>query len=148
MFYPSEVDDDRFSDKEFSNLLPQRFLHQGVEARPGPAIDTSSWLHGWNFTTDLYVILEHAMDGFHRRRPRTMAHFSPGNMFNRVAPSQSAVLDKVMLMHQQLPDRFKEVRPVISDTAEGRLGFQAANIAATLQVTHPHQQAMIQYLRL
>ncbi|OBT55252.1 hypothetical protein VE04_04671 [Pseudogymnoascus sp. 24MN13] len=134
VFYPSEVDDERFSDEDFSNLLPQRSPHQGVEVRPGPAIDTSSWLHGWNFTTDLYVVLEHAMDGFHRRRPRTIAHFSPNNMFNRVAPSQSTVLDKVMWMHQQLPDRFKEIQPVTSDTGEGRLSFQAANIAATLQL--------------
>ncbi|KFY57810.1 hypothetical protein V496_06357 [Pseudogymnoascus sp. VKM F-4515 (FW-2607)] len=134
VFYPSEVDDERFSDEDFSNLLPQRSPHQGVEVRPGPDIDNSSWLHGWNFTTDLYVVLEHAMDGFHRHRPRTMAHFSPNNMFNRVAPSQSTVLDKVMWMHQQLPDRFKEIRSVTSDTGEDRLSFQAANIAATLQL--------------
>ncbi|KFY39550.1 hypothetical protein V495_05891 [Pseudogymnoascus sp. VKM F-4514 (FW-929)] len=134
VFYPSEVDDESFSDKEFSNLLPQRSPHQGFEVRPGPAIDTSSWLHGWNFITDLYVVLEHAMDSFHGRRPQTTAHFSPGNMFNRVAPSQSAVLDKVMWMHQQLPDRFKETQSVTFDTAEGRLSFQAANIAATLQL--------------
>lgn len=96
--------------------------------------DDASWLHGWNFTTELYRILEHAMDDFHRRRPQNIGPLSPSDLFVRDAPSQSVVLEKVMSMHAELPDRFKETRTVVSDMIEDRFSFQAANIAAMLQV--------------
>jgi hypothetical protein len=66
--YPSEIDD------EF-------ITHSGYGAPPVPPDPATAsndrivifsrqpvnWLRGWNFTTDLYRILEYAVD-FHRRR--------------------------------------------------------------------------------
>lgn len=136
VFYPSEVDDDRFSERDFANLLPESPTHRRGGASPTTVTNNSSWLHGWNFTTELYRVLEHAMDDFHRRRPPNIGPFSPSDLFLREAPSRSAVLAKVMSMHAELPDRFKETRSVVSDMIEDRFSFQAANIAATLQVCY------------
>jgi hypothetical protein len=75
------------------------------------------------------------MDDFHRRRSQNTGPLSPSDLFVRDAPSQFVVLDKVMSMHAELPARFKETRTVVSDMIEDRFSFQAANIAATLQVS-------------
>ncbi len=99
-----------------------------------PVVSQSAWLHGWNFTTQLYRILEHAMDDFHRRRPQQVGPFSPSELFTRAAPSQSIILQKVMSMYNELPSELKKTNPVVSQMAEDILGFQAANITATLQV--------------
>ncbi|KAH7346556.1 hypothetical protein BKA65DRAFT_279312 [Rhexocercosporidium sp. MPI-PUGE-AT-0058] len=128
--FPSEVDDE--------------FLLEGnVLSRPGepnlsrisdPVRNPSCWLHGWNFTTEMYRILEHAMDDFHRRREQTVGPFSPSDLFPRDAPPQSVVLGKVMLMHAELPSRFKESRNAVGEMSEDIFGFQAANITATIQL--------------
>jgi hypothetical protein len=85
----------------------------------------AAWLE---FYPELYRILEHAMDDFHRRRPQKIGPFSSSDIFVRDAPSQSVVLGKVMSMHAQLPDRFEETRTVASDMIEDRFSFQAANM--------------------
>jgi hypothetical protein len=135
VLYPSELDDEVFSPTGLGNLPCSPTIRQ-VNSFSTPAItDTSSWLHGWNFTTELYRILEHAMDEFHRRRPQNIGPFSPSDLFHQSAPPQSVVLDKIILMHENLPDRFKETRCVVGETTADRYSFQAANIAATLQVS-------------
>jgi hypothetical protein len=134
VFYQGEVDDDRFSERGFENLLPEAPTNRRLSGTSTTVTNDASWLHGWNFTTELYRILEHAMDDFHRRRPQNIGPFSPSDLFVQHTPSQSVVLDKVMSMHAELPDRFKETRTVVSDMIGDRFSFQAANIAATLQV--------------
>lgn len=84
----------------------------------------------------MYRILEHAMDDFHRRREQTVGPFSPSDLFPRDAPPQSVVLEKVMLMHAELPSRFKESRNAVGEMSEDIFGFQAANITATIQVSY------------
>lgn len=134
VFYPGKVDDDWFSERGFENLLPETRSSRRRSITSTTATNEASWLHGWNFTTELYRILEHAMDDFHRRRPQNIGPFSPSDLFVRDAPPQSVVLEKVMSMHAALPDGFKETRTAVSDMIEDRFSFQAANIAATLQV--------------
>jgi hypothetical protein len=130
--YPSEVDDEFFSDAGYNqpNALITGFLQQAIT-------NPLSWLHGWNFTTGLYRVLEHAMDDFHRRRPNSITSFSPSDLFGREAPHQSVVLDKVMSMHEELPPQFKEFN-LIPELGKGgtgaRYSFQAAYITATLQL--------------
>jgi hypothetical protein len=129
--FPSEVDDDFFSDAGYN---PQNSLTSGL---PSQGITNPlSWLHGWNFTTQLYRILEHAIDEYHRRRP-TIEPFSPSDLFGREMPHQSAVLNKVMSMHNELPPRFKETKMIPQNGKGGledKFSFQAANITATLQL--------------
>ena len=134
VMYPSELDDEMFSSTGVSNL-PSSTGTQRFGSFSEPAItDTSSWLHGWNFTTELYRILEHAV-AVHRRRPRNIGPFSPSDLFHQSAPPHSVVLDKIILMHENLPSRFKETRGVVGETTADRYSFQAANISATLQVS-------------
>lgn len=99
-----------------------------------PIVSPTSWLHGWNFTTELYRILEHAMDDFHRRCPRKLGPFTPSELFRRDAPSQSVILEKVMSMYNGLPPKLKRTNAFVSEMTEDIFGFQAANITATLQV--------------
>ena len=116
--------------------LPSSPTTRRVSHFSKPAItDTSSWLHGWNFTTELYRILEHAMDEFHRRQPQNIGPFPPSDLFHPSAPPQSVVLNKIILMHENLPARFKEPKGVVGELTADRYSFQAANITATLQVS-------------
>jgi len=71
----------------------------------------------------------------HRLRRQNIGPFSPSDLFQQSAPPQSVVLDKIFLMHENLPSRFKETRGVVGETTADRYSFQAANIAATLQVS-------------
>lgn len=129
--FPSEVDDEFLFEETTS------YQHGGNSVRivSESVRNPSCWLHGWNFTTEMYRILEHAMDDFHRRREQTVGPFSPSDLFPRDSPSQSFVLEKVMLMHAELPMRFKESSNAVGEMSEDIFGFQAANITATIQVS-------------
>lgn len=128
--YPSEIEDEFFSDTGYQPLdPPSPSGSQQVTTNP------ASWLHGWNFTTELYRILEHAIDEYHRCRPNTIRPVSAAILFTRECPGQSVVMGKVMEMHDQLPQRFKEIKPIPEtgpDAMEDKFSFQAANITATL----------------
>jgi hypothetical protein len=129
--FPSEVDDNFFSDTSYN---PPNSLTSGLSSQA--ITNPLSWLHGWNFTTQLYRILEHAIDDYRRRRP-TIGPFSPSDLFGREMPHQSVVLDKVMAMHNELPPRFKETKMIPQNGKGGledKFSFQAANITATLQL--------------
>jgi hypothetical protein len=129
--FPSEVEDEFFSD---SGYHPPGALLSTFQTQVTNPI---SWLHGWNFTTELYRILEHAMDDFHRRRPSNIGPFSPSDIFGRDGPHQSVVLNKVMSIYDELPPRFKETKLSPQNGKGGledKFSFQAANITATLQL--------------
>ena len=134
--YPQEIDDDSFYDNPFSlstTPTPSPISHRSSSM--STLSGAVKWLHGWNFTTDLYRILEHAVDHFHYRRPRVLETSIVRDIFRRSAPSQASVLDDVMQRYAALPKRLKETPPVLSDPFEDRLNFQVANIAATLLVS-------------
>ncbi|PVH84161.1 hypothetical protein DL98DRAFT_512566 [Cadophora sp. DSE1049] len=128
--FPSEVDDEFL----FEESVVSRPGETSVRIVSDSVRNPSCWLHGWNFTTEMYRILEHAMDDFHRRREQTVGPFSPSDLFPRDTPSQSFVLERVMLMHAELPVRFKESRNAVGEMSEDIFGFQAANITATIQL--------------
>jgi len=107
----------------------------GLPTAPFSSISSPNWLRGWNFTTDLYRILEHALDHFRRRRLKQRMP-SPFRAYSDDFPLQTSVMDTVMSMYAQLPQRFKETRPVTADPTKDRYSFQSANIVATLQVCH------------
>ncbi|KAI6794186.1 hypothetical protein KC361_g5737 [Hortaea werneckii] len=95
---------------------------------------TLTWFKGWNFVTDLYRILEHTLYGLRQLRnngKRTPA--MPVTFFD-CPVSQNAVLDHVMAMYEELPPIFKSTQPITNDSRETLFGFQAANIAATVQL--------------
>jgi len=123
--YPSEVEDELFTDSGYH--LPSS-IHSTFPTHT--ITNSESWLHGWNFTTDLYRILEHIVDDSRRSRDLKTGRFTPSDIFGRDVIDQKTILGKAMLMHEQLPARFKDAKM----GQEEKFSFQAANIALTLQL--------------
>lgn len=134
--YPTEMDDDLFSDSGFSSResTSPSILHPSP-GRDGVRIRTSSWLCGWNFVTDLYRVLEHVIPCFRDRRSRARERSLLRNIFKDDSTlSQDSVRDRIMTTYSSLPQCFKESPPVCYDVRQDRYGFQAANITATIQL--------------
>lgn len=116
--YPVECDDESFSD---TNAPRARGIAEG------PA-----WLQGWNFVTDLYRILEHTVDSLgHLRNPMKR---TPAITKFQTDITSSAVIDNIMTLYERLPAIFKNTRPITGNLNTDLFGFQAANIAASLQL--------------
>lgn len=112
--YTTEVDEELFSNGGYGSKA-QSPLWLSPRSRQGQ-VHSTSWLCGWNFTTDLYRILEHVNANF-RGRGKQHGTF-PVRMF--VDESQSSiksVQDAIMKLYADLPYCFKEVPPVICDPA-------------------------------
>lgn len=135
MRYPTEVDDEFITTHGYgvpsmspeSNHLPPSTVTV-VSRQPVP------WLRGWNFTTDLYRILEHVIDG--NRRPFSSANGTTEvcSLFSPFFMSEPAVMDRVLTMYSALPSQFRETPPTTGDMSKDLFGFQSANIMATLQL--------------
>jgi hypothetical protein len=139
--YPSEIDDNSFSEESFVALISQSQTDQSLNTNfTVPVVDPNSWLHGWNFTTDLYRMLEHALDKAHQHQPRagdklrSSQHFFLGGL----PSSQSEILPKILSSYTNLPLHFKQTMAATSHTTQDIFSFQAANITATLQVCCPN----------
>ena len=114
--YTTELDDELFSDRGYNTIT-----RSPVDIRPSPGsrqgeVASTSWLCGWNFTTDLYRVLEHVITNFRDRK--THRGSFPIDMFvDRSAASVSSVRDSVMQLYVNLPPCFKEVSQVTCDPA-------------------------------
>jgi hypothetical protein len=123
--YTTELDDELFSDRGYNGVV-----QSPVDIRPTPGsrqgeVASTSWLCGWNFTTDLYRVLEHIITNF-RDRKNHRGSFPVDIFVDRSAVSVSAVRDSVMQLYVNLPSCFKEVSPVKCDPA--RLGSPPVTI--------------------
>lgn len=138
--FPRELDDEDLDKIMQSSLaadsLTKRDSHEYLPA--GALVDHDccvSWIRGWNFTTQLYRILEQSID---RSREIEMQRHDANNpvktLFGISPLPRNVVLDEIMRMYCALPRRFKEIRQVSHDPRENLYGFQAANIAATIQL--------------
>lgn len=105
VLYPSEIDDD--------------FLASAIEQPAGRI----SWLNGWNYTTQLYKMLECAMDV---SQPGIVCGSSSQISF-------SAVLDLLDTSYACLVPALKEIGPYSGMPDVDRFGYQAANILVTSQ---------------
>jgi len=138
--YPAEVDDDYLSvmtddglDQARSSLpteISLAYTLNNLGSISGPV----NWLRGWNFVIDLYRVLEHALDGFRKRSPDTDHTKFVADVWKMELPRQSAVLDAMMHKYDSLPMRFRQTLPISMNQKEDLFSFQAANIAATMQV--------------
>lgn len=133
--YPSEIDDEFITTSKYDvppvSPASARTGHTGITLVSRQSV---SWFRGWNFTTDLYRILEHAVD-FHRRR------WSQGNgttqvwsLFGPASMPEGRVMNHVLALYSALPSQFRETLPVTGDPTKDLFGFQSANIQATLQL--------------
>lgn len=135
MHYPSEIDDEFITPHGYgvprvspeSNLLPPSNVTL-VSRQP------VTWLRGWNFTTDLYRILEHVVDGNRRRFSSANGTTQVWSLFDPLYISEQAVMDQVLIMYSALPSQFRETPPTTGDMSKDLFGFQSANIQATLQL--------------
>ncbi|GAB7357865.1 hypothetical protein MBLNU230_g0036t1 [Neophaeotheca triangularis] len=98
------------------------------------------WLQGWNFTVDLYRILEYTIRRLRRGTQLRNGRMSITDILVRDAVPESQIMDCALACFARLPPRFKNyTEPPTGDRAQDIFGFQAANIQTTLQllrVTH------------
>ncbi|KAK1844165.1 C6 transcription factor [Colletotrichum chrysophilum] len=106
--------------------------HSRVEYPEGDQSGFSSagnpdWIEGWNFTTDLYRILEHVLCKLRTRHSRF-------NLFGDCHSSLEThrLQERVNSLHCGLHHRFKEFGLASGVAEKDIYGFQAANIQATL----------------
>lgn len=133
--YPSEIDDEFITVHGYG--MPPVSPASTVLS-PGDVRVVSrqplAWLRGWNFTTDLYRILEHVVDGNRRRFSSANGTAQVWSLFSPASMSEEAVMERVYSMYAALPSQFKETPPTTGDMAKDLFGFQSANITATLQL--------------
>lgn len=133
--YPTEVDDEFITNHGYG--VPP----VSPESNPPSASNVTvvsrqpvHWLRGWNFTTDLYRILEHVVDGNRRRLSSANGTTQVWSLFNPLSMSELAVMDRVLTLYSALPSQFRETPPTTGDMSKDLFGFQSANIQATLQL--------------
>ncbi|KAL5334130.1 fungal-specific transcription factor domain-containing protein [Aspergillus crustosus] len=125
--YPGEVKDEFIAKNELG-VSPASVEHTGAIA---PQVN---WITGWNFTTDMYRILEHALDSQRQRQPPNNGLTDVCSLFRPAQAAGSWLMDRVLTMYAALPPQFRETPPVTGDLAHDIFGFQSANIQATLQL--------------
>jgi hypothetical protein len=133
--YPSEVDDKFITQHGYGVPLVSP---ESTSLPPSNVTIISrqpiNWLRGWNFTTDLYRILEHVVDGNRSRLSSANGTTEVWSLFEQSSISEPVVMDHVRTMYSALPSQFRETPPTTGDMSEDLFGFQAANIQATLQL--------------
>lgn len=117
--YPRETDDEN--------------IGQSSVSPTGSEVGVS-WLRGWNFTTDLYRVLEHTIKRLRAKHSHWDDRVSVVHMLVQDSIPDAAVMDRVLNMYYQLPAQFKETLPATGQQSKDVFGFQSANIQATLQL--------------
>ena len=113
--YPSEVDDD--------------LLTAGQEN----VSDPTCWLHGWNFATDLYRVMQQSVDSARARRNSIHTRLQQVPLLTKVHSfSGDVVLFEVYRVYSGMSGPFKTPPIVTGNQAQDIFGFQFANIQATL----------------
>ncbi|OAR03146.1 hypothetical protein LLEC1_05586 [Akanthomyces lecanii] len=132
--YPVEADDELIDDNGIigHDVLPREV---GPICNSPGANGVDCWLYGWNFTTDLYRVLEHALAGFQGRRCQASRSAFLREIFEEDATiAKRTVQAKVIRKYHTLPESFKHTPQMTYNINTDRFGFQAANITATVQL--------------
>lgn len=132
--YPIEVDDELIDDASISASSPSLSSDISPSQNLQPSVHSDCWLSGWNFITDLYRVLEHALVRFRRHRNRGRKRSLHDIFGDQSSVTEASVRDSVMEMYMNLPQCFKETPPLAYNVRKDRFGFQAANITASLQL--------------
>jgi len=117
--YPNEIDDGTVASTKIEVPAGQHRV---------------SWLVGWNFTIDLYRVLEHVVN---KSRAKRFSHDDRRSVDSLVfgdAFSEKSVMATMLNMYYALPPQFKATPHMTGDTTQDTYAFQAANIQATLQL--------------
>ncbi|KAM0245415.1 hypothetical protein ACHAQJ_010561 [Trichoderma viride] len=128
--YPAEVDDQYISDGGIARPgLSPSGLSPPI-ARLVLTAQSDCWLSGWNFITDLYRVLEHALSRFRDRRRSFMSEI----IDDQSTVTETSIRNKVLQMYLNLPECFKNTPAMAFNQKQDLFGFQAANITASLQL--------------
>ncbi|GAB7347194.1 hypothetical protein MBLNU459_g3303t1 [Dothideomycetes sp. NU459] len=111
------------NDKAEDTILKEPGPHQGV-----------SWLTGWNFSTDLYRILEHTLSKARAKKFQHDDRRSVDSLVFQETLNEEDVMVTVLNLYYELPRIFKETPPLTEDRSKDIYAFQAASIQATLQL--------------
>ncbi|KAB5571733.1 hypothetical protein GE09DRAFT_1096654 [Coniochaeta sp. 2T2.1] len=107
-----------------------KVCYPGVaNVQPRASQDGTHWIVGWNFTTDLYRILEHDLSRLRSRSSKFALGGRPS------IPPGSLIVSSQDLANElfsSLPAVFKQLPPATGDVNQDIYGFQAANIQATM----------------
>lgn len=117
--YPAEVNDEDITSDSIS-----------------ASSDELHWLRGWNFTTDLYRILEHTLKRL-RRNKQNLAEDRTSIVRLLISDNipDVQVMESMLDLYYALPTHFKEFQSSVSgDRSQDLIRFQAANVQATLQL--------------
>jgi len=116
-----------------AELMDETLLHSRGYNTAGQE-EVVNWMMGFNFVTDLYRLLEHARDHIQARRaPPGRTPFAR-NPFVAAEPSHLAILEMIMSAYMTLPGCLRNIHQPTNNLCEDIYSFQAANIAATLQL--------------
>lgn len=131
VLYPAEIDDDLITD---GMTLPESVNSASRSLsgkRPSLQVQSDCWLSGWNFITDVYRVLEHALSKFRKQKSRSVLH----DIYQESSTlTEATVQDTVLQMYKRLPPCFREIPEITGDIAKDRIGFQAANILGSVQL--------------
>lgn len=117
--YPTEIDDEAFSNAGFPEPMDSGKVN---------------WLRGWNFVTDLYRVLEHSVDCLRRVTDSRGRSSFAQTLAESSLSSQPSVLNQILTMYTALPSQFKATGHITCNFSEDLFSFQAANVAATVQL--------------
>ncbi|KAJ8128325.1 hypothetical protein O1611_g5308 [Lasiodiplodia mahajangana] len=118
--YPTEVEDECLSGVGIPRPAPGLTIVSPSINEAGPSFEDPSgsqsdcWLFGWNFITDLYRVLEHALTRFRG---------------NQCRARRSGFLTDIFQDHNTVT-----ATSMTYDSRKDLFGFQAANITASLQL--------------
>ncbi|EMC98438.1 hypothetical protein BAUCODRAFT_57745, partial [Baudoinia panamericana UAMH 10762] len=117
--YPYEIDDEDLTT-------------EGTAAYP---LNENNWLHGFNFVTDLYRILELTIKRMRGIRDVRDDRMSITRLLIVDGIPEEQIMDNVIRIYHELPQIFKAYDlPLSGDRRQNLIGSQAANIQVTLQL--------------
>ncbi|KAF7561153.1 hypothetical protein G7046_g2986 [Stylonectria norvegica] len=87
------------------------------------------WFAGWNYVTELYRILEHAINDFRRKRTALTTV-----LWSKISFKTDSILLQLSTMQSNLMPQFAQAAMKSSDSGSNRSGFQVANILCTIHL--------------
>lgn len=96
---------------------------------PGRDGSFEDWFSGWNYTTDLYRILEHAVVAF---RTKSRTHTPSMGIIDHA--QRGLLSEKLSSLQRSLLPQYEKAFLRSDDSGRNRCGFQATNIFCTIHL--------------
>ncbi|KAL4905072.1 hypothetical protein BDW74DRAFT_178082 [Aspergillus multicolor] len=96
---------------------------------PGRNGQYEDWFNGWNTTTDLYRVLEHAISDLRAKSGRSQSILGPAK-----DSDSGIIMARLSEIHKRLLPQFVTPASRSDDNGRNRCGFQAPNIICTIHL--------------